>query len=527
MRAARFCKHGSPCFLNFPEFAAFLRSAPSAVFLTVVFISSFSLKAEDQSSPSSRGPEDLTKNDDPAIAKPVQKRREPPGPVADTVQSPLGGYGTAPPPDTGPYDAPDFSPITRLNQQLPRWIQFGLEERFRWEMPSGSGFKSHNEDSYLLNRLRFGMSVQPTSWFRVVAQFQDARPMFLKPPVGPPHEVKWDLKQAYIKLGASETSPVSLRVGRQIIDYNSTIFGNAEWRNQGRSYDAAVMNIHVDRYRLGIFAASAVNPSNTGISHHLDGNNVYGLYGAVERVIPKSVLEPFLLWRVAPSVAVETTATIKTGRLNEKALGFRVRGKQICNFDYWLQVVVQRGSAGSNDIRAWATTVGIGYRFRSLRGVPRVFVGYDFASGDENPVDGVHNTFDLMYPNAHDRLGIADQFGWRNTVSYGPGVLVKLHRRLFVVGQYLDFRLASATDGIYNISGGLIARDKTGNSGIHVGRSLETYAWYELNRRVSFGAGIAHVFPGAFLANATQGASYTYPYIVLNFIDGKRLLEVH
>src|SRR5262245_65089341 len=129
VRAARFCKYGSPCFLNFPGFAAFLRSALNAVFLTVVLISSFSLKAEDQSSPSSRGPEDLTKNDDPAIAKPAQKPRDPPGPVADTVLSPLGGYGTAPQPDTGTYDAPDFSPITRLKQQLPRWIQFGLYER--------------------------------------------------------------------------------------------------------------------------------------------------------------------------------------------------------------------------------------------------------------------------------------------------------------------------------------------------------------------------------------------------------------
>ena len=461
-----------------------------------------------------------------AVTKPAQKPPVPAGPVADTVLSPLGGYGTAPPPDTGPYDAPDFAPITELNKQLPTWIQFGLEERFRWERPSGSGFKPHTDDAYFLNRLRFGMSLQPTSWLRLLAQFQDARPMFLKPPVGPPNEVKWDLKQAYVELGGSETSPVSVRVGRQIIDYNSTIFGNSEWRNQGRSYDAAVMNIHLDRYRLGIFAASIVNPLDIGISHHLDGNNVYGLYGGIERVIPKSVIEPFLLWRVAPSVAVETTATTKTGKLDEKALGFRLRGKQIHNFDYRIEVIGERGSAGSNDISAWATTFGVGYRFSSLPAVPRIFGGYDFASGDRNPTDGVHNTFDVMYPNAHDRFGIADQFGWQNLVSYRGGVTVRLHRRLFVVGQYLDFRLANAQDGIYNVSGGLIARDQTGMSGTHVGKSVETYAWYELNRRISFGAGIAHIFPGTFLRTATQGAAYTYPYVVLNFMDGKRLLEV-
>src|SRR5438067_10424525 len=63
------------------------------------------------------------------------------GPVADTVLSPLGGYGTAPPPAKCPYDAPDFSPLTALNRELPRWIQLGLEERFRFESYTGGGFK--------------------------------------------------------------------------------------------------------------------------------------------------------------------------------------------------------------------------------------------------------------------------------------------------------------------------------------------------------------------------------------------------
>lgn len=460
------------------------------------------------------------------VTKPMEKSPVPAGPVLDTVLSPLGGYGTAPPPHSGPYDAPDFAPITELNRQLPRWIQFGLEERFRWESYSGGGFKPGNSDSYFLNRLRFGMNIQPASWFKVVVQFQDARPIGMKPPVGPPNEVRWDLKQAYVEFGSSETSPVRIRVGRQIIDYNSTILGNSEWRNQGRSFDGAVMNLHVDRYRLGIFAASVVNPLDVGINHHQEGNNVYGLYGGIERVIPKSVIEPFLLWRVAPKVAVETTAKNKTAELDEKAIGFRLRGAEIRHFDYRVELIGECGSAGDNSISAWAATFGAGYRFSSLRGVPRIFGGYDFASGDKNPTDGVHNTFDLMYPNAHDRFGIADQFGWQNIVSYRGGVTVRLHRRLSWVGQYLDFSLANAKDGIYNISGGLIARDKTGKSGTHVGESFETYAWYELNRRVSLGAGVAHILPGTFLATATKGAAYTYPYFVINFMDGKRLLEV-
>ena len=67
-----------------------------------------------------------------------------------------------------------------------------------------------------------------------------------------------------------------MRVGRQLINYNNTIMANSEWRNQARSYDAVVANLHYDRFRLGIFAASAVIPMDEGISHHQEGNNIYG-----------------------------------------------------------------------------------------------------------------------------------------------------------------------------------------------------------------------------------------------------------
>src|SRR5581483_1592866 len=107
---------------------------------------------------------------------------------------------------------------------------------------------------------------------------------------------------------------MSVRVGRQLINYNNSIIANSEWRNQGRSYDAVVTNLRHDRYRLGIFAASVVVPLAFGISHHQDGNNIYGLYGGIDRLLPNLVLEPFVLWRVQPSVAVETSARLKTGK---------------------------------------------------------------------------------------------------------------------------------------------------------------------------------------------------------------------
>ena len=420
---------------------------------------------------------------------------------------------------TSPYLLPDLAPASLLNQQLPRWISFGWEERFRYEGYHNNGFKQKSNDSYILVRSRLQLKMRPTGWLKAVVQVQDARPFMQKPPWGPPNLNAWDLKVAYAEFGNPEKQWISVRVGRQLINYNNTIIANSEWRDQGRSYDAAVANIHYDRYRLGLFAASVVVPLAEGISHHQEGNNIYGAYGGIDRLLPNSVLEPFVLWRLQPSVAIETTAKVKTGRQDEWAYGFRFKGLTLKNFDYSTEWVGEAGSDGPNDIKAWATTDGVAYRLDSLWGKPRAFWQFDYASGDKNPTDGEHGTFDTMYPTAHDRFGITDQFGWQNIVAERAGVTIEPHRRWTVTGQWLDFWLASATDALYNSSGSSIVRDTTGSSGRHVGQEGDVYTWFELTRHFNVGVGVGHVWGGQFLQRTTKDPNYNYPYFAINFKD--------
>src|SRR6202012_3611202 len=56
-----------------------------------------------------------------------------------------------------PYLLPDFRPASQLNKELPRWIFFGVEERFRSEGFHNNAFKLHSDDSYFLNRFRLRM----------------------------------------------------------------------------------------------------------------------------------------------------------------------------------------------------------------------------------------------------------------------------------------------------------------------------------------------------------------------------------
>ena len=419
-----------------------------------------------------------------------------------------------------PYDFPDFAPMTALDQQLPSWIGFGLEERFRYEGMLNQSFKLNDNDNYLLNRWRFLMQIKPTSWLRIVGQMQDARAWFQQPPLQPPNTNRFDLKLAYAEFGDPEHQWISVRVGRQLINYNNTIIANSEWRDQARSYDAVVANLHVDRFHLGIFAASVVIPLDEGISHHQEGNNIYGMYGAIDNLIaPTSTFEPFVLWRVDPSVSVETAGKSTTGHESEQAYGVRWKGLAASNFDYSAEGIIERGSDGDNAIRAWGTTDGIAYRFASAPSKPRAFTQYDYASGDKNPHDEVHGTFDTMYPTAHDRFGICDQFGWQNIQAVRAGATIEPHNRWSVTAQYLDYWLVSATDSLYNTSGGSIVRNTLGTAGTHIGQELDAYTWYEINRHVNLGVGVGHIFPGHFLTTMEKGPSFTYPYFALNFKD--------
>jgi hypothetical protein len=423
-----------------------------------------------------------------------------------------------------PYDFHDFAPATYLDSKLPNWIDVQAEERFRYEGYDNSSFKAKVDDSYLLNRFRFQVDLHTASWLRVTAQVQDARAGFQTPPIGPPNTVRWDLKLAYVEIGAPEQHWFSLRVGRQLINFNNTILANSEWRNQGRSYDAAVLNLNWKREHLGLFAASAVVPQAYGVSPHQEGNNLYGAYGRIDDLVPHSNLEPFLLWRVQPAEVVEPAVSKKvTGKEDEKAGGVRFKALAHSAFDYGGEWIFEGGSVGPESIRAWATQEGAAYQFLKVAAKPRIFAQYDYASGNSHPgTNGRHSTFDTIYPTAHDRFGISDLFGWQNIEAVRAGATVEPHRRLTFTVQGLDFWAPSALDSIYNTSGSSIVFNKT-DHGHHVGAEVDGYSWYELNQHFNLGGGVAYFGGGDFLSRVTTSHSYNYYYFALNFKDnGKK-----
>ncbi len=432
-----------------------------------------------------------------------------------TVDNPGGSKVNPNRPADTDTPAAAYSPLSYVNRELPGWICFTAGYRFRLESYNTTNFlPGALGDSYGIARFRFGTLIRPARWLRVYAELQDATAYWKNQLLAPPYQSTWDLRRAYVDLGDTERGPLSFRVGRQDLNFgDGRLVGTSYWRNASRGYDAAMLFSNWRWVRLSAFSASQVVVMDNGLSHHQPGNNLHGIDAKFDRVFRGSAIEPYVFWRLTPGLKSEEGVISK---LDEKTVGVRWAGA-VAQFDYDAEIAMQTGHVGTDSIRAWAGTAIAGYRFTSWRTLPRIFGEYGFASGDGDPRDGKRGTFDQLYPNVHDHHGLADQLAWQNLREVRTGVRISPRRNWTLAAIYNDWWLASATDGFYNSSGTVIARDTKGLSGTHIGEEYDAETSYRVNRQLEFGAGIGRILPGGFLARTGHDRGYTYPYVMMNY----------
>jgi hypothetical protein len=411
----------------------------------------------------------------------------------------------------GQIDAAPSEPLftNAINKLLPAWISFSGEERLRVEGYENGGIKPPNDGYYLLQRFRWGVTLRPVRWLKIVGQTQDARAFFQDTTPTSTFQDTWDLRQAYAEIGDTEKSPVALRVGRQEMRLGGErLVGVSNWRNTSRTFDAARLTLRRGKFRLDTFAASEVILRDGQLGSADAGNNLYGLYGVVTDLIPRSTIEPYLLWRLQPGVAAETGGT---GHLDAKLSGVRWVGK-VRSADYAVGLIFERGSLLKDHINAWASHWLAGYTFNTAW-TPRMFGEFNYATGDGNPKDGQRNTFDQLYATNHDRYGLADAVGWRNMEHVRVGVDTNPRPQWTASVRYSLYWLADAHDALYNTSGNVLAQRADGSAGRWVGTELDLLTRHPVGKSSELGVGFAHIFPGTFLKIATPGHAINSPYV--------------
>jgi hypothetical protein len=413
-----------------------------------------------------------------------------------------------------PVPVPSAPPAVGLNGQVASWFQIRGEFRGRLEGFNGGGFKPESSDAYMLDRFRVDATLAPARTVKFVVQLQDAR-AFDKATGGQaaPFRDTLDLRLAYGELGNARNT---VRVGRQELVFGEQrLIGNLNWVNAARSFDGVHATVARKAFKFDVFAASVVTIQPDAIGKSGNGNALYGFYGSAPALIPKAVVEPYVLWRQSTGLAVETGGK---GDLHQATIGVRTAGKLPAEFDYGTEIALQRGSVASDAVRAWAGHWVVGRTFAQAGAKPRLFGEYNYASGDSNPKDGTRGTFDQLYPTGHDKLGLADQVGWRNIEHLRGGVELKPHAQWSLAGSYHSFWLASPTDAFYSANGAAVTRSANGAAGRYVGQELDAQATYAYSRQLQIGGGYAHLIPGEFLKITTPGRAYSYSYLMVTYV---------
>lgn len=405
-------------------------------------------------------------------------------------------------------------PSDYLNQYLPAWLRVSGETRVRFEGFTGSAFRHSSNDDHLLTRLRLNARIQPLSRLTFRVQAQDTRVFGTRLPITSSYQDTAELRLANVEVGNAERDGVALRVGRQELFYGEQrLIGNNSWRNSAQSFDAARLLLRYGLARVDVFMAAAV-VNGPGFNHRMAGNNLHGIYGALENRRSGITVEPFLLWRLNPMARSEVG---QPSKFDAKYAGLHAHGKAGTDWDYDVETVLQNGHAGPDEVRAWAGHARAAYT--SILGAvqSRWVVEYNRAGGDARPCDGRQGGFLPPYPAVHDRFGLSDQIGWRNMHHIRTGAELKITSKLQVGPAVQNYWVASRYDGVYSPSGVLLARVESGAASRRTGWETNLSATWTISPLLQMSAGYAHLFPGAFLRQATPGVAYNSAFCLVNY----------
>jgi hypothetical protein len=399
-----------------------------------------------------------------------------------------------------------------LQEVLPSWLQIGAQTRARFENPLSLGFVPDAADSYFLSRVRLDIGVRPVRQVRFYVQFHDSRAWgydtrsslasFQNP---------LDWRQGYAEYTSNEARGVQLRFGRQEIQFGAgRLVGAPDWSNTGKSFDAARVALYRPGYRADLVAGSVVQVDARRSDRHKPGEHLYGGYGSLTRWVKAANIQPYFFLKTALNCAPERGVP---GDGNVFTAGFRWEGTLPGRFDYAAEYAGQWGSWSSDTIRATAGAYTFGWRPTASSLKPRLSLDFAHSSGDGNAKDGTRATFDQLYASNHNSMGITDQSGWRNVRMPKVAFEMNLTPKLKVLADFREIYLATLQDGFYNGAGTRTVLNRAATSR-HVGAETDLVTTYQVSKTMTVGAGLGHMFAGAYLRQSTKAGDYTYPYLM-------------
>ena len=415
------------------------------------------------------------------------------------------------------WDRLKFIPLTRDESV---WLSLGGQVRERAEYYRHYLFGAStpdDTDAYLLSRFRLSADLHITPYVRIFAEGKAAFSLDRSLAGGRTNAYvdEFDLQNGFadIMIPLGEQDSVTLRGGRQELLFGAQrLVGVSDFTNVRRTFDGVQGIVRIRDWTISPFWAELVVVDKYKFNESTANNKLFGIYGTGPLHFLPVNLD--LYWLGAENAGVTINGT--SGRERRQTLGARTWGKiGQTHLDFEVEGAGQFGKVGRRDIAAGMLTTNLGYTLAVPSLSPRVYVEFDYASGDDKPGGSV-GTFNQLQPSAHSFLGYMDFLGRQNIVSPLAGVSLKPVRDLTLSLQQYFFWRASDRDALYNKSGAVF-RAGTGTTASYVGAEIDLLATYNFTRHLLGYVGYSHFFTGEFIRKTGPAKDSDFLYSAIQY----------
>ncbi len=417
----------------------------------------------------------------------------------------------------------DTRQVRQLNKdwrQIVSGLTFGGSFRSRGEVKNHFDFNNSNQD-YFLTQLRLNLKWQLGDWFTVFIEGQDAR-VFGEDITATPsinenatpniYADNFDLHQGYIdlKFSAGE-APFTIRAGRQKFNFGTMrLVASLEWVNTARVWDGVRVTIGNPKNRKLDAIVSRLVPVNPNRfnDHSTTGSRYFnsgfhGLYLTDKVIIPETQVEVYWLLRHVGSVD-DDVHTIGSRFASEPGA-----------IDFNGELAGQFGKFNGLDQRAFMVHFDGGLKVGFLN-KSRFGIGYNFATGDGDPNDGSHHTFDNLYPLNHAYYGYMDLISLQNIHNVEATLDANLFKKLKFRVAYQNFWLVKEDNDAWYNAGLRPVRNANGQDvDSHIGSEIDITLKYPLmGGRVLLAAGFSHLFTGNYINDTGTSVDANFAFLM-------------
>ncbi len=418
----------------------------------------------------------------------------------------------------------DSSPLKKplkfipLNKEETVFLSIGGQARGRLETWSNFGFggAGSRDDTFGLLRLRFHGDLVAGRHFRFFAEGKSALATGRELPGGlrTLDVDSIDLQNAFLdlKLPFQEGS-FTVRSGRQELQFGKQrLVSPLNWSNTRRTFDGFRGILKQGNWRVDGFWTRFVRIQKYSFNQNDSGSDLFGLY-ANGKLPAKLGVD--LYW-----LGLDRNQSVWGGVSGEElrhSMGARLGGPvSDTPLDFDLETAYQFGDHATRDIRAFMFASQLGYKLSDLPGAPRVYLGFDYASGDEDPLDAKVGTFNQLFPLGHAYLGFIDIVGRQNIIDLTPGVSFKPANPFTLRFDLHFFWRADLNDALYHAGGGIV---RPGNPLLsrRVGSEMDWTLQYRMNRHTVVTGGYSHFFAGPFIDESGSAEGINFGYIMIQY----------